>query len=193
MITVFSPHCHSPIFYFFPNHGQVGPPSGVGSRGVTPAMWGRLLSCWRIYVLLRVTGIAWSPTGWSVGNKDGGLDWLPCLSGRDLADGQTLLFSFHGSLVADFRPDTASGFQFARGGYPTLAGSKCLGSGELRRPAGAEWLSLIVSPEVSGVFWVPTCPPEIRSHQYVVLQQSGPPPHPPLAAGGDSSSLPTCK
>ena len=30
VITVFSPQWHSPIFYFFPNHGQVGPPFWSG-------------------------------------------------------------------------------------------------------------------------------------------------------------------
>ena len=60
---------------FFPNHGQGGPLSGVGSPGVTPAIWGRLVSCWEMYVYLRVTGIAKLPTGWNVGNKAFG----PCM------------------------------------------------------------------------------------------------------------------
>ena len=34
--------------------------------------------------------------------QDGGLDWIPCLGGRDRADGPTLYFRFHGSMVADF-------------------------------------------------------------------------------------------
>ena len=77
-----------------------------------------------------------------------------------------------------------------RGGYPTLVGSKCLGCGELRRPAGDDRPCLLVRSEVSRVFWVPTCPPEIRSHQYGVLQQSGSPPFPPCRRRGQQ--LPPC-
>ena len=50
VMAVCSHRWHSPIFYFFSNHGHVGPPSGVGSPGVTPAIWGRCVSCWGLYL-----------------------------------------------------------------------------------------------------------------------------------------------
>ena len=123
---------------------------------------------------------------------DGGLDWLPCLGGRDFADGLTLYSRFHGSMVAEFCPDIASRFQFFRGGYPSLAGSKCLGSGELQRPAGVEWLCLIVSLRLPVCFWVHMCPPEIRSLQCVLRQPSGPPPPPFPLGRRRGQQLPPC-
>ena len=60
--TVFLSSVSLSVFqFFFPNHGQVGPPSGVGSPGNTPAIWGRLVSCWETFVYLWVTGIAVLP------------------------------------------------------------------------------------------------------------------------------------
>ena len=103
------------------------------------------------------------------------------------------ILMFTGLLVAvSLRPDAASGSQFARGNHPTLAGSKCLGSGELRRPAEVDLLRLVVTLEVSSVFRVPTCPPP-RSppQQYVVLRLSRfPLPLPPGRRRGQQ--LPPC-
>ena len=75
------------------------------------------------------------------------------------------ILMFTSLLVAvSLRPDAASGSQFARGNHPTLAGSKCLGSGEIRRPAEVDLLRLVVTLEVSSVFRVPTCPPRDPPH-----------------------------
>ena len=50
VIAVCSLRWHLPIFFFLSTDGHVGPPSGVGSPGVTPAIWGRSVSCWGLYV-----------------------------------------------------------------------------------------------------------------------------------------------
>ena len=73
-----------------------------------------------------------------------------------------------------------------------MAGSKCLGSGELRRPAGVDWLCLIVSLEVSRGFLCTYVPPRdpLTSVRGAKAERFHPPPPFPLAAGGDSNSLP---
>ena len=110
----------------------------------------------------------------------GGWGWNPCLGGRDLADGTTLYFRFHGPMVADFCLDVASGFQFS-GGYPPLAGSKCLGPGVLRRPAGVDWLWLLVVlryPECFGYVCTPL--PPFSAQFSACCDSRAVPPPPPL-------------
>ena len=73
------------------------------------------------------------------------------------------ILMFTGLLVAvSLRPDAASGSQFAQGNHPTLAGSKCLGSGELRRPTEVDLLLLVVTLRgiqcVSGTYVPPRDP-----------------------------------
>ena len=116
-----------------------------------------------------------------------------CLGGRDLADGPRLYFPFHGSMVADFCPDIASGFQFSGGLSP-------FGRQQKPWPWGASaprtcGLALADSgSEVSRVFWVRMYPPEIRSIQCVLRRRSGPPPPFSLSpwppAGNAAPSLP---
>ena len=66
--------------------------------------------------------------------QDGGLDWIPCLGGRDLADGPTLCFRFHGSMVSAFCPDIASGFQFSGGLSPLWPAANALALGSFGAP-----------------------------------------------------------
>ena len=68
------------------------------------------------------------------GYQDGGLDWPPCMSGRDFGDGMTRYSTFHGSLVADSCPDIASGFQFLGGAILLWLAANALALGSFGAP-----------------------------------------------------------
>ena len=117
-----------------------GPNWACGSGCSSPRLWRppqslKLRDAFCICLFLAFPCFWWAADS-SRGRQGGGLDWPPCfLCGRDVADSLALFSCARVIGGRHFRPDATSQSQFARGSHPTLAGSKCLGSGGFRHPS----------------------------------------------------------